>query len=73
MGFSTTQYPTLSARVARRVDTYIGDITQDAEDALVTEMLEELLVLAPGPSGSSGANEKARERADGSVPGAFDE
>lgn len=70
MGFSTSKYPALSDKVKKRVDNHTGDLSKTAEDGIVTDMLEELLVLTPSLSGEENASGSRTQ--ESGVPGAFD-
>ncbi|TCD61309.1 hypothetical protein EIP91_008659, partial [Steccherinum ochraceum] len=64
MGFTSASHPDLSEKVANRVSTVAtddgNDITQEAEDTIVSEVLEDLLSadinkdLPPKPASSAG-------------------
>lgn len=82
MGFTTTTYPGLQKNIASRVSLLASDdgsdvdIPQDAEDTIVSEVLEELLTadvdkeLPPKPLTSSSAVTMDRDRdGESSVPG----
>ena len=66
MGFITKAYPAIPSRIKAHIPAK-GDISKDAEDDIVTTMLEELLSMSPKPpvASSSGL------RKDRDIPGAW--
>ena len=57
MGFTSVMYPNLQGKVIARVFGMQGDSSREAEDAAVTDVLEELLaqpVNAEGEASGSG-------------------
>lgn len=77
MGFTTATYPDLRAKVnasVARLDARNAsgdsDVSRDAEDSVVAEVVEELLSApAPGPSTAGTSNLR---RSNTSLPGGWD-
>ena len=53
MGFTSATNPNLAMKVHARVGRMAGNTSQEAEDAAVADVLEELLAL-PAASGANG-------------------
>ncbi|KAI0931751.1 hypothetical protein AcW2_000572 [Taiwanofungus camphoratus] len=69
MGFTPALYPSLLAKVNTRVPRR-GELTKEAEDLIVTDLLEELLQMSPvKPPQASGSGSATRKEAN--ITGAF--
>lgn len=69
MGFTPALYPSLLAKVNTRVPRS-GELTKEAEDLIVTDLLEELLQMSPvKPPQASGSGSATRKEAN--ITGAF--
>jgi hypothetical protein len=67
MGFTDNAYPSLPAMIKERMPRD-GTLTKDAEDDIVTTVLEDLLTISPtAPVASSSG-----PRAERDVPGAWE-
>jgi hypothetical protein len=60
-------YPSIPTKIKSHVPP-TGHVTKEAEDDIVTTLLEELLVMSPQAAVASGSNLRNRE---GSIPGAW--
>ena len=59
MGFTENQHPGLTDKVSSQLPPN-GSITKDAEDGIVTSLLEELLLLGSPVASGSGVRSKGR-------------
>ena len=78
MGFTTTTNPDLLPKVAVRVSRMKGDFSRAAEDAVVAELVEEVLAQtsAAGPSSTgtqpaASRSESELRRSKSSIPGSW--
>lgn len=62
MGFTENAYPDLPSKIKAQIPAS-GVVSKDAEDDIVTTMLEELLAMSPKPS--------AFASGDRDIPGAW--
>jgi Wiskott-Aldrich syndrome protein len=67
MGFTENAYPTLPAKIRDQIPQN-GNLSKDAEDDVVTTLLEDLLAMSPKPPLTSGS---VLQR-DRDLPGAWD-
>jgi hypothetical protein len=65
MGFTDNAYPDLQGKIKGQMPPN-GVVSKDAEDDIVTTLLEELLAMSPKPPAPSGSNVK-----DANIPGAW--
>ena len=49
MGFTSTRYPVLNSKIDERVPLG-GEVSKENEDKIVTEVVEELLLVSPSPA-----------------------
>lgn len=65
MGFTENAYPDLPGKIKEQMPSS-GVVSKEAEDDMVTTLLEELLAISPRPPAPSGSNAK-----DTTIPGAW--
>lgn len=65
MGFTENAYPDLPTKIRAQIPTS-GVVSKDAEDDIVTTMLEELLAMSPKPPAHS-----TFASGDRDIPGAW--
>ncbi|KZT02427.1 uncharacterized protein LAESUDRAFT_661811 [Laetiporus sulphureus 93-53] len=70
MGFTEDKFPSIYAQVLARVPSQ-GELSREAEDSVVSDVLEDLLLMSPVQSPQpSGSGAHANQAEDG-IPGAF--